>query len=142
MTQSIITTPKEYHNVPQLVEDIWFNIDSPNHQNKRDPFQEANNRYAEQLLGIQRKQVIREERHTQDIPIVDNIPVGEDFYDPDRRSPSSTPGFATPPLYNGPNQVSYRNRVRIHTLASLSLTPGQIGGQVHRSHPTIVCILN
>lgn len=52
LTQSIVTTPEEYRNVLQLVEDIWFNIDSPNHQNEQDPFQEANNRYAKQLLGF------------------------------------------------------------------------------------------
>lgn len=32
--------------------------------------------------------------------------------------------------------------MRIHTLASLSLTPGRIGGLVYRSRPTTVRILN
>lgn len=74
--------------------------------------------------------------------MIDNIPIDEDFYDPDRRSLSSTLGFATPPLRNGPNQVNYCDRVRIHTLASLSLTLGHIGGLVHCSCPTVVRILN
>ncbi|MCJ1453991.1 hypothetical protein MMC28_004341 [Mycoblastus sanguinarius] len=57
-------------------------------------------------------------------------------------SDSETEAFGTPPPIDGANQVTYRDRVRMHTFASLGISPRQIGTLTHRHRSTVVRILD
>lgn len=123
------------------MEEVWFDVDPYNYHGLVNPH-EAHNFYAGRIQAYRQARDEQARRVVEPIPIAQDVLTGEGFRNPEQRSLSRSPALAPQPLRNGLSQVTYRDRVRIHTLATLDLTPQRIGALVHRHRSTVVRVLD
>ena len=136
LTQSI--TPEHYPEIPtHLIEDVWFDVNPHNYHGLVNPHA-APNFYAERIQAYRQARDEQARRVTESVPLVEDVLTGGEFHDPEQQSLSSSP---IPVLRNSLGHVTFRDRVRIHTLATLDLTPQRIGTLVHRHRSTVVRVL-